>query len=196
MVRQCQVRSLFEKGNVVMRLCCNRTVNVVVLACSISLMPLQQLLAANPFAGTDDVQAVSMTGPVVRDVALGPNGVMKGQVVDAQGTPCANAPVRLIRSGAVGEPAISCRTDADGRFQVAGVSGGVYRVETTAGTMIYRAWAPNTAPPSAIQEVLVVEGEAVRGNLGSIGPLGWALIGVGIAAAIAIPLALDDDDAS
>jgi hypothetical protein len=159
-------------------------------------MPLQQILAANPFAGNEEAQMVSMTGPIVRDIALGPGGVMKGQVVDAQGTPCVNAPVRLIKSGAGAEVVVPCQTDADGRFQVAGLSGGLYRVETTAGTMVYRAWAPNTAPPSAIAEALVVEGEAVRGNLSNITPLGWALIGLGIAAAIAIPLALDDDDAS
>ena len=177
-----------------MRLCRNRTVNVLVLACTISLMPAQQILAANPLAGTEGRPAVSATGPVVHDIALGPGGMMRGQVVNAQGTPCVNTPVLLVKSG---EQAVTpCRTDSDGYFQVAGLSGGVYTVETTAGVMVYRVWAPNTAPPSAVAEALIVEGEAVRGNLGAITPLGWALIGMGVAAAIAIPIALDDDDAS
>lgn len=179
-----------------MRLCSNRTVSIVVLACSIFLMPLQQILAANPYSGSQQAQVVSATGTVTCDLALGPGGVLKGQVVDAQGAPCANAPVRLVKSGLGAKTTIPCRTDADGRFQFAGLSGGVYSVETTAGVMVYRVWAPNTAPPSAIAEALVVEGQAVRGNLSNVPPLGWALIGLGVAAAIAIPLALDDDDAS
>jgi len=180
-----------------MRLWSSRTVNVVVLVCTVTLLPLQQILAANPAAANQRAQAGSSTGPVVRDIELQPGGVMQGQVVNAQGAPCANAPVRLVKQGVGAEAITACKTDADGRFEAPGLTGGVYRVETTAGTMVCRAWAPNTAPPSAIPAALVVEGDqAVRGNLSGIQPLGWALIGIGIAAAIAIPLALDDDDAS
>lgn len=174
-----------------MRLRCNRTLNVVVLACTVSLMPLQQVLAANPFAGSKKAKG----GPVVGDVELAPGGVLKGQVVDVRGTPRVDTPVRLIKSGAAAEAALACQTNAEGRFHVAGLSGGVYRVETPAGATMFRVWPAKMAPPSAIQEALFVEGgEAVRGNVSNITPLGWALIGLGIAAAIAIPLAIDDDD--
>jgi hypothetical protein len=71
----------------------------------------------------------------------------------------------------------------------------VYQVESAQGGGIYRAWAANAAPPAAVPTVLVVQGEGpVRGNLGSIGPLGWALIGLGIAAAIAVPIVMHNQD--
>jgi hypothetical protein len=67
---------------------------------------------------------------------------------------------------------------------------------------VYRLWAEQTAPPAANDGVLVVHGDdAVRGN--SCNPCGGGLLGVLanpwvlaaiVAAAIAIPLALDDDD--
>lgn len=177
-----------------MRLCCNRTVNVVVLVCCMLLMPMQQIFAADPLAGKEKAKAAPATAPGVTDIELGAGGVMKGQVVDARGTPRVKVAVRIIKPGAAADTALSCQTNADGRFQIAGLSGGVYRVETPAGATVCRVWPANTAPPSAVAQALFVEGgQTVRGNLSNITPLGWALIGVGVAAAIAIPLALDDD---
>ena len=46
---------------------------------------------------------------------------------------------------------------------------------------------------------LVVQGQGpVRANLANLSPWGWTLMGLGVAAAIAIPLILsqDDDDGS
>jgi len=179
-----------------MRLLFSRKLHIVVLVCSISLLPLQQIIAANPNVGANKDTPLA-TGPAVRDIALTAGSIMKGQVVDAQGHACRDVPVRLVRMGTVQEEIATNTTDAEGRFEFAGVAGGVYRVETPSAVSIYRAWVPNTAPPSASRAALVVQGnQAVRGNLGSISPLGWALIAIGVAAAIAIPVALDDDDAS
>jgi hypothetical protein len=162
--------------------------NWFVLLCSVFLLPVQQLLAANP-------QPNRPTTPAVRDVALQAGGVLQGQVLDSQGQPVANATVRAVGLGTRAEQVRMAQADAAGRFQIAGLSGGVYRVETAQGVMICRLWAPNTSPPAAESSVLLVHGgETVRGNLGSIGWLGWTLIGLGVAAAIAIPLALNDDD--
>jgi hypothetical protein len=103
--------------------------------------------------------------------------------------------VRLVRLGGSGRHIATQTTDARGHFEFASLGGGSYRVETPGGTSIYRAWRTNAAPPAAVPAALVVQGEqTVRGNLGGISPLGWSLIAVGVAAAIAIPLALDDDD--
>jgi hypothetical protein len=164
---------------------------LVVVTASIILLPLQQLLAANPplMAGTGPL-------PAIRDVALQTGGAMHGQVVDAQGNPCREVAVRVVRTTET-TPLAVVQTDSQGRFAVQGLSGGIYRVETPAGAAMYRLWAPNTAPPSATTSALVVQGDpTVRGNLGGLGWFGWTLIGLGVAAAIAIPLALDDDDAS
>jgi len=160
------------------------------------LLPLQQVLAANPQALKRAHDPAAISPSVIRDIALQAGGTMRGQVVDAQGNPCGETPLRVVRASDQAPVAIA-QTDAQGRFDVSGLTGGVYRVETAAGVAVYRLWAPNTAPPSAVASALVVQGDpTVRGNLGSIGWFGWTLIGLGVAAAIALPLALDDDDAS
>lgn len=168
--------------------------NWFVLLCSVFLLPVQQLLAANPQPNRPTTPATT----TVRDVALQAGGVLEGQVLDTQGQPVANAAVRAVGLGTRAEQVRTAQADAAGRFQIAGLSGGVYRLETAQGLVICRLWAPNTSPPAAESSVLLVHGgETVRGNLSSIGWLGWTLIGLGVAAAIAIPLALhDDDDAS
>jgi hypothetical protein len=170
-----------------------RNLQAAVVACSIVLLPLQQILAANPQLGAES----SSSPRLIRDVALQPGGVLSGQVLDSDGNPCAGLAVRIVRAGGGQELAAGTQTTADGRFTFSELSGGVYRVETPVGVEMCRLWAPDTAPPSAVPAVLLVAGQdAVRGNLGQIGWLGWTLIGLGVAAAIAIPLALDDDDAS
>jgi hypothetical protein len=138
--------------------------------------------------------------PLVTDVALARGGVLTGKIVDRQGAPQTGETVRVIHQGQVVGTA---QTDAGGEFNVADLRGGVYQVETTQGAGVYRLWAAQTAPPAANDGVLVVHGDdAVRGAscdpCGGGGLLGvlanpWVLAGI-VAAAIAIPLLLDDDD--
>ena len=176
-----------------MRLKPNRKVTALVLIGSMALLPAQQVLAVGP--GTPDRAPAA---PPVRDVALNAGGVLRGQVVDKQGQPCTGVPVAVSKVGAANEKPVASQTDGQGRFQLTGLSAGVYQVATAEGGTLCRLWAPNAAPPSAVPAALVVQGEGpVRGSmggLGSIGPLGWALIGLGVAAAIAIPLALHKDN--
>jgi hypothetical protein len=100
-----------------------------------------------------------------------------------------------------GRAVASTQTGVDGRFAIAGVKAGVYEVATSQGVTVCRLWAPRTAPPAAQSDALVVHGgSVVRGAQGGGGVIGflsnpWVLGGI-VAAAIAIPLALDDDDAS
>lgn len=145
----------------------------------------------------------------VRDVALRDGGRLTGQVLDAAGTPVADTAVAVVDRGQV---LASARTNADGRFAITGVKAGVCEVATTSGVTVCRLWAPRTAPPSAQQDALVIHGDTVvRGgdDCGTCPPTGkasgggvigflsnpWVLGGI-VAAAIAIPLALDNDDAS
>lgn len=149
--------------------------------------------------GLLNAQVVCASGPAmanagVRDVALRAAGTLEGQVVDVQGAPQAGAPVTALQEG---RAVAATRTDQAGRFVLANLSGGVYELRAPSASGVYRVWAPRTAPPAAQQDVLLVSGTGVaRGNLGGIGPWGWAFIGLAVAAAVAIPLALDDDDAS
>jgi hypothetical protein len=135
----------------------------------------------------------------IYDVALQPGGVLRGQAVDTQGAPAAATRVVLAREG---KPVAATQTDAEGRFAFSSVKGGVYQLATAQGGGMYRVWAPGAAPPAAHAEALVIHGQTtVRGGLGGgggvIGFLSnpWVLAGI-VAAAIAIPLALDHNDGS
>jgi hypothetical protein len=138
------------------------------------------------------------------DVALRPGGLLVGQVVDRQGVPQANQTVS-IQYGS--HEVVRTTTDENGTFAAQGLRGGQYQLVTHDGISVCRLWAPGTAPPAAQPEALVVCGnQVVRGQWGTHGhggPLHGSLewvrahpyITAGIvAAAIAIPLALADDD--
>ena len=136
------------------------------------------------------------------DVALGDGGVLVGQVVDAQGMAVALATVTLADHQ---QEIAKVRADQDGKFSVPGLRGGVYRISSRGQDTMYRLWAPNTAPPIAQQGVILVVGdEVVRGQYGtSPGPFSsiaqWVadhplITASAIGAAIAIPIALDDDE--
>ena len=154
-------------------------------------------------AGLCFSQASAATSPAssatgVADVALRDGGVLHGQLLDPQGRPVANAPVRLMN----GEQELAeTRTDAQGAFAFRGLRGGVYQVAGAGGAGIYRLWAPGTAPPSARPGVLLVAGDdLVRGNLRSFGHCcgSWCryhlsnpvVLTAVVATAIAVPVAI------
>lgn len=130
----------------------------------------------------------------IEDVSL-QNGLLIGGLVDQAGRGVSDAPVVI---GQNGKPVLELRTDADGRFAAEGLKPGVYQVVSHGGVNNYRVWEEEAAPAVAKRGVIhTVDPEVARGarNGGLLGvlanPLVLALI---IAAAIAIPLALDDDD--
>jgi len=151
------------------------------------------------FLSADVARAAGPALAQVRDVALQSAGVLQGQVVDAQGAPQAKAQVAAVQNG---KAVAVAQTDAAGRFTLASMSGGVYELQTASNTDVYRLWAPRTAPPAAQDSVLLVNDQNVVLGQHQQGALGWlanpwVLAGI-VAAAIAIPLAVanDDDDAS
>ena len=134
------------------------------------------------------------------DVALAPGGVLAGQVVDENGVAQAGVPV-VVQQGQ--QLVVQTSTDEQGKFYAQGLRGGQHQIVTPAGPVAYRFWAANTAPPAAQPTALVVANhDVVRGQM-PYGPggawLGWVrahpyiTAGV-IGAAIAIPLAVADDD--
>lgn len=130
----------------------------------------------------------------IEDVSL-QNGQLIGGLVDQAGRGVSDAPVVI---GQNGKPVLELRTDADGRFAAEGLKPGVYQVVSHGGLTNYRVWEEDTAPAVAKRGVIhTVDPQVARGarNGGLLGvlanPLVLALI---IAAAIAVPLALDDDD--
>jgi hypothetical protein len=158
----------------------------------------ESLLAAGPGSPSSKVT----------DVALRDGGVLTGQVVDAQGAAKGNTPVMLM----AGEQELAAsRTDQAGDFSFRGLRGGVYQIAAGSSHGVYRLWAPDTAPPSAQQGVLIVSDEnTVRGqtqysNNGLVpgtsygGRLRfwlsnpWVIGGI-VATAVAVPIALHESN--
>jgi len=158
------------------------------------------------------------TVSVQHDVALQQGSTLWGQVIDWQGEVVQHSSVKLLKPG---NQVITAKTDQEGKFQLAGLTGGVYQVVAEGHKSTARLWAPGTAPPVAQQHIRVITskdvirgqhcGSAV-GEAGSVygscgcapgthrgGLVGWMIdhpiITTGaVAAAIAIPLAVSDDD--
>jgi hypothetical protein len=156
----------------------------LVLACAGMVVP-EHAFAAAP-------------GPseqVVRDLSLGDNGTLTGQVVNSQGLSQSGAQVQILQRD---KQVASTTTDAEGNFSVAGLRGGVHQIAAGAGMQVYRFWSSNTAPPAAASRAMIVsDTNIVRGGSrgGVMGFLTnpWFLAG-GVATAIAVPIALNNDD--
>lgn len=128
------------------------------------------------------------------DIALAEGGMLHGVLVDAENTPIPNATVQFWMQD---HEVATTQTDAEGRFAVRGLRGGTYRVVSGDAAQMCRLWAPGTAPPQALRGMVLVSGtNVVRGILPPwydwcLDPL---LVTGLVAAAIAIPLALHDED--
>lgn len=167
-----------------------RTQIVAALVVCLSwVVPLRDLAAAPPVLPAAGAVAV-------HDVALDAEGRLVGQAVDAQGRLLVAEPVVALQNG---QAVSQTSTDQEGRFVITGLGGGLYQISTSQSSNVCRVWAPNTAPPIATTQLLLTASDDVqRGQRPAIDLLHPILIGLIIAAAIAIPIALhdDNDDAS
>ena len=180
---------------------------------------------ASPVASFGSTPTIPQDGHRIEatDVALSAGNVLSGQLVDEQGQALARQSVMIQGNG---QPATHVQTDQRGQFQVAALQGGVYQVMTPTTQGVYRVWTDQTAPPAATKGILLVDDSAVlRGQCTDgcatgavpgqvLGQGGYYpapaecghgflhflanpwVIGAAVAAAIAIPIALSDDDAS
>jgi len=127
------------------------------------------------------------------DVELLPGGVLRGQVIDVEGTARQRMLVTLHHSGRRIAAAV---TDRTGSFALAGLGGGRYEITAGQAFGSYRIWAPSTAPPAARRGVLLVVGEG--GLRGQTGPIAfwlgnpWLVAGIA-AAAVSIPVAIHNN---
>ena len=130
---------------------------------------------------------------VLADVALAKGGVLRGQVVDTQNKPIAGQTVSL-RSTTGHE--ITGMTNEQGYFMLSGLRGGTYAATTEGSTGMFRLWAADTAPPSAIPGVMLMPGRgAVRGQNGGFARGGLVILGI-TGAIVAVGLSSDDDPSS
>jgi hypothetical protein len=98
--------------------------------------------------------AKKVSAPAAIDVALAKEGTISGQVLGADKKGVPNIPVS-IRQGK--EEVAQATTDKDGRFEAKNLKGGVYLVTSNNGYGLFRFWAPQSAPPAAHEEVLLME---------------------------------------
>jgi hypothetical protein len=157
-----------------------------------------QLLLAEPLPTAGDLPMR------VVDVALGHNGVLYGQLVDRQGRQLPITAIHLSN----GHQDWTTYTNAEGNFRLEGLVGSTYQVQAAGQTEIVRAWAQGTAPPQAVEGLLLVHdnsvvlgqhcGSSVCGSMicAAKHPLSNPFILGGIvAAAVAIPVAIHNHDA-
>ncbi|MEX2093512.1 MAG: carboxypeptidase-like regulatory domain-containing protein [Pirellulales bacterium] len=156
-----------------------------------------------PIAPAAAKEIVPAKAPIIRDVELAVGGLLVGRLLDANGRPLDNADIS-IQSGS--KTLASTRTDAEGVFAVSNLRGGVHQITTADNVQLCRLWAHGTAPPRTAKSIDVVSGsDVVRGQYGP--PPGnrmwkkakvWAtnpwIVGGVVAAAVAIPVALSDND--
>lgn len=162
-------------------------VAMVALACGGVCLP-QSAMAAKPVVVNGipvhgDVESLELQGEL-----------LVGGLVDHAGKGVADAPVLIAQNG---KPVTELRTDADGRFAAKGLQPGRYQVVSHGGVQTYDVFAKGQAPQHAKRGVVHrVDPQVARGAPGS--PFRSLLshpmvIATAIAAAVAIPLSLNDD---
>ena len=139
----------------------------------------------------------------VVDVALGHNGVLFGQLLDRQSRQLPITQIHLTN----GVREWTTYTDEQGYFRVEGLVGSTYQVQAAGQVQIVRAWAQGTAPPQAVEGLLLIHdnsvvlgqhcGSPVCGSMicAAKHPLSNPFILGGlVAAAVAIPVAIHNSD--
>jgi len=161
---------------------------VLLLTVVTSVTPMQELIAGDSIGYVEQLVRSSIQ-LAISDVELMPGGVLSGQVIDATGQPRLGQAIVVQQPGR--EP-ISARSDEQGRFRLNGLNAGLCSIECGEILLACRCWSPNTAPPVAKSELLLITGEPIERGQRSIGDLlsGPVLIGLIIAAAVIIPIAV------
>ncbi len=151
----------------------------VSLACVGMVFPQMNAFAAAP---ERPAKPVVRPASAMTDVALGAGGVLSGRIVDAQGQPLDGAVVSLKQGS---RDVARTVADAQGRFVFRGLKGGAYVIEAGQSRGAYRLWAPQTAPPKAQQQALLVAGgPVVRGQFGGLDIITLTLLGSSIGALV------------
>ncbi|MDA1055454.1 MAG: carboxypeptidase-like regulatory domain-containing protein [Planctomycetota bacterium] len=167
---------------------------VFVLTLVTSVTPTQELVAGDSIGHVEQLVRSSVK-PAISDVELRSGGMLAGQVVDSAGQPLAGQTIVVQQSNR--EP-VGTRSDHEGRFRLSGLDAGLCRIECGENAIACRCWSPNTAPPVAAKELLMSVGGPVERGQRPIGDLlcGPVLIGLIIAAAIVIPIAVHNSKKS
>jgi hypothetical protein len=101
--------------------------------------------------------------PPIRDVALQHGGILRGEVLSAQGQSASGQTISLATNS---EVVANVVVGTDGKFAIAGLRPGVYSVAVGETQSVLRLWSETAAPPSATHELLLVDQQeqVVRGG--------------------------------
>jgi len=178
------------------------------LACINLLLPFQWVQASDgaipvvaSAQGTASSSPTSRGGtvlgnaPLTRDVSLSSANELRGELVDKNGVRLANRVVVAVHADKTSFETVS---DANGNFRFSRAKPGMYQIASQQSLQVCRCWAANTAPPAASQQLLLVEGDQTIRGQRPIGELlsGPILIGLIIAAAVIIPIAIHNSQKS
>lgn len=172
-----------------------RRITTYALAISM-VMPYQCLVAGE---STPSVSA--QTAVALANVELNSQGALQGQLVTGAGAAVQSTTI-TVKSG---DNRFTVVTDDAGRFSVSGLSEGQCILTVGRDTYVCRIWTHGTAPPSALDSIALVQGDAgptVRGQLGRnniLPPMtNGQLLGLGLlaGAVTAVVIAADDDSSN
>ena len=177
----------------------------------------KQLAASNQNQAFAQTQKSKPVRPRTADCKLASDGSLSGQLVGTDGKPIRDAQLVLAAKKKI---VATAKSSQNGTFRFTKAPTGALGIYFGNESRLVRVWSAQTSPPSAKDKLLVVSGNVARaqccdagcaegcdgtscGGAGYQGHFGgvfqrllhnpW-LVGAGTAAAIAIPLATDDDD--
>ena len=173
----------------------------LVLVMLASTMPNyeQDAFGAPPTASKRTTSA-QQVAPIVKDVALGPDGLLHGQIIDAAPGNEENPVEIILYQNQQLVAQVAC--DAKGRFCSEPIPTGMYTVVVSnhlgiGPSVMVRIWAHGTAPPSAVESMVLSRAEypIYRGqfdwpSIRSVLFRNHWVTAAAIGAAIAIPIAV------
>ena len=152
--------------------------------------------SASPKTAIERSAGQRRTHAAISDIALSAGGTLTGHVVDSTGRTLPHQVVSLRQSN---REITRTASDQSGRFVVKELRGGVYQIVAGQGSVLVRLWAPNTAPPSARENVLVSGHSAVRflgdhdhGGIAGLDVLTMLTVGATIGAVTLLAITYDD----
>ncbi len=161
----------------------------VLLATLNWIVPVSQVQALDPPVRSTSAAEQSRVVHI-NDIALAGSGQLSGMVLNLHGQPTDEFDVTAVQDG---RQIASVTPDKQGRFHIDGLHGGLFQVTAGSNAYICRGWAAGTAPPIARQQLLIVPEGIVQRGQRPFSDLFFAdpvLIGLVVAAAIAIPIAI------
>lgn len=156
------------------------------------LLPTQMFAGEGQNAVVAGSKLVRAKPPVkVDDVASDADGTLRGRCVLPSGMPLPERTLIVYRDGLAVAQVITAK---NGSFAVSNLRSGEYTILNGHQQTRCRLWSASSCPPAATKELLLVEDDArvVRGQQPFCAMFGQnpIMVGVLVAAAIAIPIAV------